>query len=127
MPLLANGVTDQGLGEESEANEAGNAVLDDVAFHWGSGDHLQYPLPYQITNPLHPGKSRGVAAGKLLLGGRSGAGKAALGCGVQRGRKPWGVRGGLGMKPWGQGAEEEKRSWGEGVKLARSLVSTPWH
>ena len=121
----------------SAANEAGNAVLDDVAFHWGSGDHLQYPLPYQITNPLHPGKSRGGDGGETALGrnGRCGeiglggeeAGKAALGCGVQRGRKPWGVRGGLGMKPWGQGAEEEKRSWGEGVKLARSLVSTPWH
>ena len=27
LPLLANGVTDQGLGEESAANEAGNPVL----------------------------------------------------------------------------------------------------
>ena len=27
LPLLANGVTDQGLGEVSEANEAGNPVL----------------------------------------------------------------------------------------------------
>ena len=33
LPLLANGVTDQGLGEESAANEAGNPVLDDVGFY----------------------------------------------------------------------------------------------
>ena len=86
----ANGVTDQGLGEESAANEAGNAVLDDVAFQWGPADHLQYPLPYQITNPLHPSKSRGVAAGKLLLGGMGGAGKSASG-GRRRGKLPWGA------------------------------------
>ena len=48
MPLLANGVTDQGLGEVSVANEAGNPVLDDVA----------YPPTYQITNHPTPRKPR---------------------------------------------------------------------
>ena len=78
------------MGEVSEANEAGNPVLDDVACHWGPGDLLRYPLPYQITNPLHPGKSRGVAAGKLLLGGMGGAGKSASRVG-RRGKLPWGA------------------------------------
>jgi hypothetical protein len=32
LPPLANGVTDQGLGGVSAANEAGNAVLGDVGF-----------------------------------------------------------------------------------------------
>ena len=34
LPTLANGVTDQGLGEVSAANEAGNPVLGDGQSHW---------------------------------------------------------------------------------------------
>jgi len=33
LPLLANGVTDQGLGVVSVANEAGKPVLGDVGFN----------------------------------------------------------------------------------------------
>ena len=39
LPLLANGVTDQGLGEVSAANEAGNPVLCDGR-PWGGADGL---------------------------------------------------------------------------------------
>ena len=39
MPLLANTVTDQGLGEESVANGAGNPVLYDGR-PWGGGRGL---------------------------------------------------------------------------------------
>ena len=46
MPLLANDVTDQGLGEVSAANEAGNPVLDDVAYLPTLSDN-QSPHPTQ--------------------------------------------------------------------------------
>ena len=49
LPPLANDVTDQGLGEESTANGAGNPVLTDVA-----------SLPYQITNPPTQGKPQAL-------------------------------------------------------------------
>jgi hypothetical protein len=47
LPPLANGVTDQGLGEVSAANEAGNPVLYDVpprrACHDGKrGDSITF-------------------------------------------------------------------------------------
>ena len=46
LPLLANGVTDQGLGEESAANEAGNPVLGAVP---PSAD-LSIALPYHFRS-----------------------------------------------------------------------------
>ena len=61
MPLLANGVTDQGLGVVSKANEAGNPVLDDVAY-----------LPTDNQSP-HPTQDLGadtVGLGKIASGGR---------------------------------------------------------
>ncbi len=44
-PLLANGVTDQGLGEVSAANEAGNPVLADV------GPHVNTQSPLAEKSP----------------------------------------------------------------------------
>ena len=61
MPLLANGVTDQGLGEvTSEArNGAGNPVLDDVAYLPTLSDN-QSPHPTQApgATTLRVGENR---------------------------------------------------------------------
>ena len=95
-------MTGRRLGAVSAANEAGNAVLDDVAFHWGSGDHLQYPLPYQITNPLHPGKSRGGDGGETALGRNGRCGENCLGGGAA-GQEALGGTGRVGNEALGPG------------------------
>jgi hypothetical protein len=61
LPLLANGVTDQGLGGESEANGAGNAVLAAVAISFIRNGAIllveSLPTPdgaIEIQSPISP-------------------------------------------------------------------------
>ena len=54
LPLLANGVTDQGLGEVSAANEAGNPVLGAVELlpvRWFDNTSISHYSLYDYYQP----------------------------------------------------------------------------
>ena len=110
MPPLANGVTGQGLGGRSEATEAGNPVLDDVAY---------LPTDNQSPQPTQDLGADTVGLGKIASGGRD-HGENRLGGqggGEQRLGEPAGSRG---KRPW-RLADWRDPSCGAGAKGKSAL------